>query len=98
MNKTVETVEEPILGEGETLADKNKHDNPDVQASSWAKETPLLTRCSVTLNKLSEWDLKRMCNQKAPRTESGQPESYVLVENRYQTRSSMKPKQEKHNR
>ena len=57
-----------------------------------------LTRCSVTLNKLSELDLKRMCNQKAPRTESGKPDSGVLVESRHQTRSSVKPKQENHSR
>ena len=33
MNKIVETVEEPILGEVETSADKNKCDNPHVQAT-----------------------------------------------------------------
>ena len=39
-----------------------------------------------------------MCNQKAPHTESGKPDSGVLVESRYQTRSSVKPKQEHHSR
>ena len=69
-----------------------------MQATRCAKKTHSLTRCSVTLNKLSELDLKRMCNQKAPHTESGKPDSGVLVESRYQTRSSVKPKQENHSR
>ena len=93
MNKIVETAEEPILGEVETSAVKNKCDNPHVQE----KKTSL-TRCSVTLNKLSESDLKKMCNQKEPRTESGKPDPGVLVESHYQTRSRMKPKLERHSR
>ena len=86
MNKTVETVEEPSLSEVETSANNNKCGNPHVQGTSWVKKMPSLTRCSVKLNKLSESDLKRMCNKIETRTESGNPNPGLLVESRYQTR------------
>ena len=98
MNKIVETVEEPSLSEVETSAKKNKCGDPHVQGMRWVKKSPSLTRCSVKLKKLSESDIKRMCNQKETRTESGKPDPGVLVESRYQTRSGVKHKRERQSR
>ena len=95
MNKTVVTVEEPSLSEVETSANNNKRGNPHVQEISWVKKTPSLTRCSVKLNKLSESDLKRMCNQIETCTENGKPDPGLLVESHYQTRSSVEHKQKR---
>ena len=98
MNKTVETVEEPSLSEVETSANNNKRGNPHVPGTNWVKKTPSLTRCIVKLNKLSESDLKRMCNQIETCTESGNPDHGLLVESRYQTRSSMEHKRVRQSR
>ena len=98
MNKIVETGEEPSLSELETSANNNKRGNPHVQGISWVKKTPSLTRCSVKLNKLSELDLKRMCNQIETRTESGKPDPGLPVKSRYQTRSSVEHKRERQSR
>ena len=98
VNKIVETVEETSPSEVETSADKNKHGNLHVQGISWFKKTPSLTRCSVKLKKLNESDLKKMCNKKETRTENGKPDPGVLVGSCYQTRSSVKHKQERQSR
>ena len=98
VNKIVKTVEETSPSEVETSADKNKHGNLHVQELSWFKKIPSLTRCSVKLRKLNESDLKKMCNKKETRTENGKPDPGVLVGICYQTRSSVKHKQERQSR
>ena len=98
MNKIVETVEETSPSKVETSADKNEQGNLHVQKLSWSKRTPSLTRCSVKLRKLTESDLKKMCNKRETRTENGKPDPGVLVGICYQTRSSVKHKQERQSR
>ena len=98
VNKTVKTVEEISPSEVETSANKDKHGIPHVQELSWFKKTPSLTRCSVKLRKLTESDLKKMCNKKETRTQNGKPDPGVLVGIGYETRSSVKHKQERQSR
>ena len=98
MNKIVETVKETTPSKVETSADKNEQGNQHVQELSWSKKTPSLIRCSVKLRKLTESDFKKLCNKSETCTENGKPDPGVLVGICYQTRSSVKHKQERQSR
>ena len=98
VNKIVETVKETTPSKVETSANKDEQGNQHVQELSWSKKTPSLIRCSVKLRKLTESDLKKMCNKSETRTENGKPDPGVLVGICYQTRSSVKHKQERQSR
>ena len=95
-DKIVETTDTPNPREIETPNEKNMQNKLFAQTVSHPKEKPSLKRCSVLLNKLSATDLKRLCKQKIPCTDSGNPDPHTPVETCYQTRSSVKLKQERH--
>ena len=68
------------------------------QTTSNLKDTTSLNRCIVILNKLSEAELKRICNQKTAHSGTGNNDCGVSVETRYHTGSSIKPKPDRQSR